>query len=224
MLAPLTFSGAAYGQLAGGNVITCAGASSPITTSVQGDIFRVPAAGSTGGVTVTNCYATSTNNTVAFLLSGTNPGHTNGINEVTMTGNRTTGMGLFSSLGSTSDDITILGNSSYGAQFGVYLTGAVTYVRAVGNHFVGGGHGIELYGNTVAASFANLAAIMAVGDPAYFTITGNTCEGVGGACAWTSTSHDGVIANNVAHGCGDVCFDAEGSAYVTETTRSARTP
>lgn len=207
--APLNWTGTALGTLKGNNTISCAGATAIQTTNLSTNLFTSGSGGATN-LAVHNCYVLSQSNTGIYLLDG-NAGATH----VLMDGNHLTGMGIYSALGSTNDDLTFTDNSASGMQFGVYLTGATTHIRGTGNHFTGGTHGIELYGHAVASGDPNLAAIMAVGDPAYFTFTNNTCEGVGGACIWTSTSHDGVIANNVAHGCGDVCFDAEGSAYIT---------
>ena len=216
LLAPVTMKAAI--TVTGGDTLECNGGAAAITSTMTYNAPLVLPTAGADGVTIKDCAVQSNHGYFVGLLPGV------WVTNFRMLHNHGQSTNLYIQTNEPkvpmSSNLLFEGNTvAYPApdprqgEAGILLAGPVQNVRAAGNHFKGGGHGIQQFGGD-AASYPELAAILAAHsqNSAY---SGNTCDHVAGACIWGSMMNAVVISGNSADGCGDVCFDAEGSANVT---------
>ncbi|MDE1154522.1 MAG: right-handed parallel beta-helix repeat-containing protein [Acidobacteriaceae bacterium] len=183
--------------------VSCKGAQSAIEARLaQGAaLFQAEAA---SDLKITGCQVTTN---AGYILAV----HKSG-SRIQMSGNRALHSGIFLQSGPGSD-LTFTNNYAKDAPFGIYLCApGIHNAVATGNVFEGGGNGIEVFAH-LAGEIKSMDDLLAKGS-GDMIFTGNRCTAVA-ACIWTSAAYRVTIASNVAKGCGDTCFDAEGSGYVT---------
>ncbi len=205
-------------HFATGDTLLCNGESSLITSTLPYNAAILQPAEGADGLLIENCSVASMHNYFVSLPTGT---HVTNFRMRGVYGHQTNLFLQANPAGTLPSSNLVFDHNivAYAAadpqqgEGGIVLSGPVRDVTASGNHFTGGGHGIEQFGAD-AAAYPDLQKIIAA-HSSNSTYIGNSCNHVAGACIWGSVMNAVVIANNVADGCGDVCFDAEGSAHVT---------
>lgn len=121
--------------------------------------------------------------------------------------------------------LTAQGNTvDFGTDYGstpadIFISQYFDGANMVGNHFFGGVSGFEAFGSDAQTnpSYMQIRTSMLQN----FLFSGNDCHGMAATCAWGSGMWRAHFVGNTADGCGDICFDLEGSANSLIATNTA---
>jgi hypothetical protein len=212
--APVTGTSAAIITLAGSNKISCSGPGASITSAVASATGIFTTSGTVDTVVFSGCTFNGISGTVPYIFAVTNP-----VSNLTMTdvhGINATIFNLFNRTAQSKNlsftDISSVCTSSCGGQ-GIYLNGWYNGVRVSGSYWENLTNGVYPAPIFIATSKPSLADIQAA-NGYNLDVDNIHCLNMGQTCVFTSGAYKVTVQNGTADGCGDICFDAEGSAFV----------